>query len=1122
MTVDNNPNWKSLSNSLKMILFSAPTVKNSTLYGRHFRRIARGKFTEPVAMLAFACAAIFTTLTGAKADNIDYGAGKVNSLAPTAGTKIGGTDNYNYLALADHQGPSGVPVGGIGVGCFDYNPEGAFTRICINNWHASDQADAGIIHKAPGTFLAVWRDGKTQLLQRGESQAGIQPAAHTVYRGLFPVAECRVDDAATVRCWSGLVPQDVRDSSLPLAWIEVEVGNSTAASQQVAVAFSWQDVIGRGIVDVSNLDLLKRGGATTWGKEEAFNKADKAGQKTWTFLDRVSTQAGAFTVGSLTGVRQFSAPLHPILNTYQNYNNEVAVLAENSGGTEVTILPGYSVDDAGNAWKSFRDSGHFDKATGTVPLFSPEAKREMASAVAIRATLKPGEKRVFRFAVAWFQPQLKPQGDPITYFGKADYGRYFHNYFQSLPQLLDYAAQNRERIRQGTLSWHQPILASTYPDWLKFKLINSAYTLYANTILNKAGDFTVMEGGMNGLAGTMDQRLSAHPFYFKFFTALDRSDLEMFGLNPGSEGQILHFNGHYYFGIDSRDGETPVPDNCMVDNSGGWLVQLAKDWQQHGDLAWIKQFDGEIHKSIAYLRARIESKEFQIITGSTTYDDFWHPEIYAYNASTYPVFLRAGGVLLDALGDHEGANACREQAVVSANDAIRALWNGNFFAYGADLDGKNRRDDIMFSGQLAGQFLSRYCGWGDVFPMDLVRKSILSQLKSNIAGSPDYYAPKVWLVKDGKAMRDPRRPNDPNANSTCWPFYLESYTAMAAIQAGYVDDGLEIMRHIQLVNLRNGWTWTQDLWQPGELTYVCAPVTWFITDVLAGTALDIPSKTLFLAPVLRPSDDKLVLPVYFPRFWATVTVDRKGHQLALQVTRTFGDPNFTIEHVIAQPVGRPTSELRTVDIPPFNVRDGAVLDLSAYWDKLVAADVQGAVLGESTPRQLALPLGRVHSDESAPSPSGKSIIITGNITHFKTPSGVKVEGVPNDGTYNEEVYGDSFTAKAAGLPAGTYTIEIDFAELFVQGPGKRVMKITSGDNVLADNLDLFAVAGFAKPYKLQAKVDHQDDALRGPLAITFTGIKDNAKFNAIHIFDAEGKEVASVKAGDLTAYTAPL
>jgi beta-glucosidase len=160
-------------------------------------------------------------------------------------------------------------------------------------------------------------------------------------------------------------------------------------------------------------------------------------------------------------------------------------------------------------------------------------------------------------------------------------------------------------------------------------------------------------------------------------------------------------------------------------------------------------------------------------------------------------------------------------------------------------------------------------------------------------------------------------------------------------------------------------------------------------------------------------------------------------------------------------------------------------------------------------------LGLLHADETAPSPCGKSFTISGKITHSKLPAGVTVEGAPADDTYNEEVFGPSFNATVTGLPAGTYTVEIDFAEVYYKGPGQRVMKITSGDTILADNLDLYAVAGFAKAYKTQATVVHQDDAIQGPLVITFTAIKDNAKFNAIHILDAQGGGVACVKASDL-------
>ncbi len=69
-----------------------------------------------ISALLFSVMAAAPAVAGDK--TIDYGAAKVNSLAPTPGTKMGGADTFNYLALTNHCGPSGVPRGGHGVGRF--------------------------------------------------------------------------------------------------------------------------------------------------------------------------------------------------------------------------------------------------------------------------------------------------------------------------------------------------------------------------------------------------------------------------------------------------------------------------------------------------------------------------------------------------------------------------------------------------------------------------------------------------------------------------------------------------------------------------------------------------------------------------------------------------------------------------------------------------------------------------------------------------------------------------------------------------------------------------------------------------------------------------------------------
>jgi beta-glucosidase len=168
---------------------------------------------------------------------------------------------------------------------------------------------------------------------------------------------------------------------------------------------------------------------------------------------------------------------------------------------------------------------------------------------------------------------------------------------------------------------------------------------------------------------------------------------------------------------------------------------------------------------------------------------------------------------------------------------------------------------------------------------------------------------------------------------------------------------------------------------------------------------------------------------------------------------------------------------------------------------------------------LLLVLGgaTLHADETALSTGDKSFIVVGDFTHIRLRGHAKMQGAPDDGSYKEEVNGATITAKVLGLPAGTYNVVIDLAEVDknFKAPGKRIMRITSGDTVLADNLDLFAVAGFETAYQVKGSVVHQDDTIKGPLAITFTANPGTAKFNAIHVYDDKGTCVASVKAGDL-------
>ncbi len=862
-----------------------------------------------------------------------YGAEAANSRFFFEPGKSGG-DDFDYLSLKDHPDDSGVPLGGIGVGNVQFAPSGAFRRISMMNLHAP-------IPRSKYSSFILWdrKDGAVRLTRDSLETFGLSGVKHSRYRGLFPTAELDFDGSGlavspSIKAWSGLVPHNVKDSSIPAVWFEVRL--ESKEDTDASVAFSWEDFLGL-YKDPENLDSISAGQMSL---RELWTKYNG---ELLRVRPKVATCVEPYSAGGLKGFLQTPREkLRPVKLTFQNYVDRVFVGAEAGGDAELSWLP--STRDSEEEWRRFGLSGSFSLSpdnpagSGRIPLSEAEEEDCPASVLAVKVRLKAGKPRTVRFLLCWWAPEMDP--DPLVmppgsfWPNGADYDKYYHNWARDLDDVVEYSVRERDRIRESSTEWQEPVLRSTMPDWLKFKLINSAYVIYTNMVLTKGGEVMVNEGGMGGLGGTMDQRLSAHPFYQKFFPTLDHSEMDIYSSNMGPEGYILHFIGHYYFGMGKVGGRTPTENGWMLDNSSSWIIQLVKDYQQTGDIERLRAHFDRVLLAIRFLLYKAPEGS-SIPEGPTTYDDHVHPPLYCYYAGVWLTTLKALAVMGEAMGRPDVVAKADSLFAVSQKETIDKLWNGRWFAYGCQPDGSKRDDKHLFTGQLAGQFISRYCGWGDIYPHDIVDSSFTYQCKIPLASSEDYYAEKVWDVSKNKGV-DLR-------GSRCWPFYLESYTAMTGIQSGFVGDGLNIMRHIQLVHLRQGWTWCQNLWNPGTITYMTAPVTWFITDVLAGASLDVPGKSIRLAPIV-PGEEEVRLPLFYPRFWAELTVLPRKKEIKLRITKTFGKDDIMIDKVRCEPQGVPSDEAKSFFIKDFRIKKGRVLDLSEHYDDLTASRYQTDIL----------------------------------------------------------------------------------------------------------------------------------------------------------------------------------
>jgi beta-glucosidase len=161
-------------------------------------------------------------------------------------------------------------------------------------------------------------------------------------------------------------------------------------------------------------------------------------------------------------------------------------------------------------------------------------------------------------------------------------------------------------------------------------------------------------------------------------------------------------------------------------------------------------------------------------------------------------------------------------------------------------------------------------------------------------------------------------------------------------------------------------------------------------------------------------------------------------------------------------------------------------------------------------------LAAMGAEESCAS-CGQQVSVNGDFTHRKDSASISIEGAGADAAaFREDVNGTNFTVTIAGLPAGSYTLVISAAETLARSAGERVFDVSSGEQVLVKGFDLLNTAGAArKVVSITGTVEHEDDALRGPLRISFVASKGTAKFNRIEIKNAAGASVVSFSASEL-------
>ncbi len=350
-----------------------------------------------------------------------------------------------------------MPVGGIGAGCVGLAGNGGFFdweldfpgKGIINSFtHFAVRAEnsGGIVAKVlqsdhtrdlTGSYLRE-RYAYHGFGYGPESgtMAGFPHFEKSVFEGAFPWAKVSFEDGdfpgnASLTAWSSFIPMNADDSSLPCAFYEAEIENTSCENTVYTVAYTLGSLYDKGI----NTPL---------------------------------SAAGAKGVSITEGE-----------------NGICAVTDAPEAHVQPSWFRGSWFDGPTVYWNEFSSGTPLMERSYAEPGCSP-------ATVEVKFTLAPGEKRTVNFLLSWYYPTQVNDWDKD---GKTSWKKWYATKFASIEDVVSYASANRARLRSETMAFRDALYSCSVPDFVLDAAGASLSTLVTPVCLRLTdGSFYAWEG----------------------------------------------------------------------------------------------------------------------------------------------------------------------------------------------------------------------------------------------------------------------------------------------------------------------------------------------------------------------------------------------------------------------------------------------------------------------------------------------------------------------------------------------------------------------------------------------------------------------------------------------------
>lgn len=670
----------------------------------------------------------------------------------------------------------GAPVGGFGSGTFSRTYRGDFAR-----WHIKSG-----VHK----YQTVWTNQFAMFQQQegGDAVAQVLTSAHPNngqlgswkwdypvsagdYYALYPKSWYdyrweKFPAHVVLEQFSPVLPDNYRESSYPVAVYQWHAENPTDKPVTVSVLLSWTNMLG-------------------WFRDFTPNMRNSLDHGNFnSFVDEADV-SGARVKGIVFDRTR------PRGSVQDDFDGQWAIASVESPGVEISYQTTFVGENANEIWEPFSKDGRLSNNNRSWV----SSGENLSAAIAVRFTLKPGEKRVVPMTIAWDMPVVEFGSGRKWYRHYTDfYGTAGTNAFKIAKDGLQNAGKWSAEIDK----WQaQYVNDDNKPLWYRGELFNEMYILTdggsfwgrpMESAPKTPETFSFMECFDYPYHSTLDVLFYGDMPLTKFWPDLDKQIMRQFAdtvpENLTQEYEwiwktqhtgTLQFRERKSKGAVPHDLGVPQEDPFTLPNAFSW--QNTNDWKDLNSkfvLMIYKDYIFTGKKDTPFLRytwpavqqALEHLRQYDRTGDGLPQDDNYPDQTYdewivhgesAYCGGLWLAALRAAEEIGRTLGDTSASAKYHDWFLKGQKTYIDKLWSGDYFRY----DTLSEYRDNVQADQLAGQWYANMTGLGDLVPRDMQAKALKKIFDLNVMkfhngemGAVNGIAPDGTLITTNEQVQE--------------------------------------------------------------------------------------------------------------------------------------------------------------------------------------------------------------------------------------------------------------------------------------------------------------------------------------------------------------------------------